>query len=221
MQQGWIKIHRKILDSTVFDNPKMLKTWIWCLCKASHTEHDVTVGKQMVHLNPGQFIFGRLKAADVLQMNDRTVYDYIKLLEKLNMISINSNNKFSVITIENWALYQGDECVNQHQTTNKTTNQSTIKNHTYKKGNNGENEKKIFIPPSVEEVRAYCFERGNGIDAESFVSFYESKGWMVGKNKMKDWKAAIRTWERNTKQGGSRGNAINTEQRAEYEKFSL
>lgn len=53
-----------------------------------------------------------------------------------------------------------------------------------------------FTPPSIEEVREYCLERGNGIDAERFVNFYESKGWLIGKNKMKDWKAAVRNWER-------------------------
>lgn len=52
-----------------------------------------------------------------------------------------------------------------------------------------------FIPPTVDEVATYCFERNNGIDAEKFVSFYEAKGWYIGKNKMKDWKAAVRTWE--------------------------
>jgi hypothetical protein len=59
---------------------------------------------------------------------------------------------------------------------------------------------KRFIPPSVEEVEQYCIERNNNIDAQSFIDFYESKGWMIGKNKMKDWKAAVRTWERSRKQ---------------------
>lgn len=54
-----------------------------------------------------------------------------------------------------------------------------------------------FQKPSVEEVRAYCEERKNKVDAESFVDFYESKGWVVGKSPMKNWKAAVRTWERN------------------------
>lgn len=54
-----------------------------------------------------------------------------------------------------------------------------------------------FIPPTVEEVKAYCKERRNRVDAERFVNFYSAKGWMVGKNKMKDWRAAVRTWEKN------------------------
>ena len=56
---------------------------------------------------------------------------------------------------------------------------------------------KRFSPPTLEEVRQYCLERKNNVDAEKFVNFYSSKGWMVGKNRMKDWKTAVRTWERN------------------------
>ena len=56
-----------------------------------------------------------------------------------------------------------------------------------------------FTPPTLEEVKAYCKERNNSVDADTFIDFYESKGWFVGKNKMKDWKACVRTWERNRK----------------------
>lgn len=56
---------------------------------------------------------------------------------------------------------------------------------------------KRFKPPSVDEVRAYCRERKNMVDAEKFIDYYTSNGWKVGKNNMKDWKAAVRTWERN------------------------
>jgi hypothetical protein len=52
------------------------------------------------------------------------------------------------------------------------------------------------IPPTVEEVLAYCLERKNGIDAAHFVDYYTARGWMVGKTKMRDWKAAVRTWEK-------------------------
>ena len=55
---------------------------------------------------------------------------------------------------------------------------------------------KRFTPPTVDEVAAYCGERNNRIDPQTFVDFYASKGWVVGKSKMKDWKAAIRTWEK-------------------------
>jgi hypothetical protein len=54
-----------------------------------------------------------------------------------------------------------------------------------------------FTPPSIDEVKAYCQERGNGVDAERFIDYYNANGWRVGKNAMKDWKAAVRTWEKN------------------------
>lgn len=63
-----------------------------------------------------------------------------------------------------------------------------------------------FTPPSVDEVAAYCRERGNGVDAQRFVDFYASKGWRVGSSGMRDWHAAVRNWERqdNTKNGGGK-----------------
>lgn len=60
--------------------------------------------------------------------------------------------------------------------------------------------KKKFIKPTLEEVRQYCFERKNKIDAEKFIDYYNSNGWKVGRNPMKDWKAAVRTWESNEKE---------------------
>ena len=62
--------------------------------------------------------------------------------------------------------------------------------------------RKNFVKPTVEEVREYCLERKNNVDPERFVNFYESKDWFVGKNKMKDWKAAVRTWERGNTSSG-------------------
>ena len=60
-----------------------------------------------------------------------------------------------------------------------------------------------FIPPTLEQVQAYCLERNNLVDPNKWFDFYQSKGWMVGKNKMKDWKAAVRTWE---KESGFKNN---------------
>ena len=65
--------------------------------------------------------------------------------------------------------------------------------------NNTRESKARFTPPALEDVQAYCKERGNKVDAERFVDYYASKGWLVGKSKMKDWKAAVRNWERSEK----------------------
>ena len=73
----------------------------------------------------------------------------------------------------------------------------------YKTNKTEDKEKKkrtIFSPPSVAQVSEYCLERQNGIDAQAFVDWYKANGWMVGKNKMRDWRAAVRTWEQRRKQ---------------------
>lgn len=76
---------------------------------------------------------------------------------------------------------------------------------------------KSFKKPSLEEIRSYCLERANSVDAQKFYDFYESKGWVVGKVEMKDWRASVRTWERNQFSQGSshddpRGNFAAGEQ---------
>lgn len=69
---------------------------------------------------------------------------------------------------------------------------------------------KRFVPPTVDEVRDYCQSRGNSVNPQRFVDYYSSNGWMVGKNKMKDWKAAVRTWEQRDKpQSQSKGKGSN------------
>ena len=100
----------------------------------------------------------------------------------------------------------------------KTDNDTVTDNDTdtdiYNRGNSGElpGEKKStrFVPPTVEDVRAYCQERHNGVNPETFVDFYTGKGWFVGMNKMKDWKAAVRTWER-SRNGQTQTQKINRE----------
>lgn len=62
-----------------------------------------------------------------------------------------------------------------------------------------------FVKPTVDEIAAYCEERGSGIDAQSFFDFYESKGWLIGKSRMKDWRACVRTWERRKRTEGTGG----------------
>ena len=104
--------------------------------------------------------------------------------------------------------------------TNMGTNQPTnapdyiykTKIETKQKDNIGETVKtRKFIPPSIEEVSAYCIERKNNVDPQKWLDHYTSNGWMVGRSKMKDWKAAVRTWEKNDfqteKKNGSNKNS--------------
>ena len=73
-----------------------------------------------------------------------------------------------------------------------------------------------FQKPSIDAIREYCSSRSNHVDAEQFFNFYESKGWVVGKSPMKDWKAAIRTWEKREKEVPQRKRATHKESVLEH-----
>jgi DnaD/phage-associated family protein len=89
--------------------------------KASHTNHKQLVGMKMVDLKPGQFVFGRSKAASELNLSESTVWRYMKLLEKLDSIALKSNNKFTVVTIGKWGDYQSHDTEGGQQMDNKWT----------------------------------------------------------------------------------------------------
>ena len=94
-------------------------------------------------------------------------------------------------------------------TTDMTTLLPSVDKESKKKPVSDKSRSRAFIPPTFEQVEAYCLERKNGINARHFIDHYSTNGWMVGKNKMKDWKACVRTWEQN-KQKYENDRSINS-----------
>jgi hypothetical protein len=112
--EGWIKLHRQIVDSPVFAHPTALKIWIWFLCRANYKEKTVQLsvgnGITSVTIKPGQFIFGRHKAEEELGIDGSTVYKWLKKFETdMNMIKVESNTKYSVVTILKFSEFQVEE----------------------------------------------------------------------------------------------------------------
>ncbi len=142
-KNNWLKLNRSILNSSVFDNPKLLKVWIWCLCKASHKERDQVVGSQVQHLLEGQFIFGRKVASTELKMPESTVYRYILQLKSLGNVSIKANNKYSVITIENWRFYQQNGRKNEQHFEQQMNNKWTTNEQQMDTNKNVKNVEKV------------------------------------------------------------------------------
>lgn len=77
------------------------------------------------------------------------------------------------------------------------------------KANKSPTKAKRFVKPTLSEIEQYCIERNNNVDAQHFYDHYESNGWKVGKNSMKDWKAAVRTWEKNNYNKPAKSNKQN------------
>lgn len=142
--RNWLKLNRSILTSNVFENPRLLKVWIWCLCKASHKDHDQLVGMQMVHLKPGQFIYGRKAASEELKIPASTTNMYMQQLQRMRNLDIKANNKFSVVTIRNWRFYQGTDSKSKQQNRQQIDNKLTTNWQQIDTNNNVKNVKNDY-----------------------------------------------------------------------------
>ena len=113
MDKGFILLSRNIIESEVFASQKLLKIWVWCLCKSNFKDRSVPLkigrGETIVKVSRGSFIFGRHKAEEELFIDGSTIYKAIKQLEKLEMISIVSNNQYSIVTVNKYNEYQNSE----------------------------------------------------------------------------------------------------------------
>ena len=124
MEQGYVKLWRKCLDSGLLKNPTAWQLFGYLLLKATHRAHRQLVGGMVFDLQPGDVIFGRSKAADDLCVGEQSIRTALKLLEKLEIVTSKSTNKCTVISFVNWDRYQDDQPApnqqtNQHLTTNK------------------------------------------------------------------------------------------------------
>lgn len=158
---GWIKLHRKLKNSLVFDNPDLLKVWIWCLLKATHDDYIQMIGLQEVELEKGQFIFGRKVAANELKMSESKTYRLIKKLETMQNLNIKANNKYSIVTIENWELYQSDnnnseQQFEQQMNNKRTTNEQQMNtNKNIKNIKNNKNINNIYSESLIKKIMSY------------------------------------------------------------------
>jgi hypothetical protein len=193
---GWIKIHLKFLKWEWFQDPKMVQLFLYLLLSANWKK----TRWQGIVLDPGQVVVGRKALSKYLNISEQTVRTLITRLKSTNEITIQSTNRFSIITIIKWLDYQKiEECPTNKSTTNPPNKQPTTNQQltTAKDIKNIRSKDSIgrFAPPTPEEVKNYCLERDNGVDCDKWYNFYSAKGWLIGKNKMKDWRAAVRTWE--------------------------
>lgn len=199
LQNGFIALHRSLLSWGWHADPATGWLFVNLLLMANWTDSDW----QGMTIKRGQLVTGRKALAAQTGLSEQTVRTSLNHLKSTNEITIIPTNKFSVITIVNYGKFQDvPEMPTSNLTSNLTndqpaTNQQLTTNKQIKQEKQGIKPRKRFTPPSVDEVAAYCRERGNAVDAQRLVDFYEASGWMRGKTPIRDWKACVRTWERN------------------------
>ena len=144
IKQGWVRFYRKSIDSSVWKNPKVWFVWSWCLMKANHDDSTFPFNGEDITIPKGSFITGIMSAKKELPtlsaQNIRTIFKYLK---STGRITVNSNNKFSIIKVEKWVEYQNNNkqtnkpLTNDQQATNKplTTNKNVKNVKNVKKDN--------------------------------------------------------------------------------------
>ena len=187
IMSGWIKMHRQILEWEWYSDTNTFRVFLHLLLKANHKEKRY----RGMDLKVGTIITSRDILALETGLSVRQVRTSLDKLKTTNEVTIKTSSQGTIIEVVNYAKYQ----LTTNETTNErpTNDQQTTTNKNDKKE---KNERSIFIEPTYNDILEYCIERKNGVDVNKFLNFYSSKGWMVGKNKMIDWKACVRTWEK-------------------------
>jgi hypothetical protein len=154
----------------------------------------------------GQFVTSLPSLSDQTSLSIRQVRVALDHLIMTGELTNKSYTKYRVITVVKYDQYQSnDRQIDSQMTDKRQTNdcQMTDKRQQYN-NNNKEIKKKrnnlsiLFIKPTVDDIEKYCDEKGIfGFDAQKFIDYYDSNGWKVGRNPMKDWRATVRTWVRN------------------------
>lgn len=231
----WIKIVTDIFDDekmllieSMPEADSVIVIWFKLLCLAGKQNNS---GVFMLN---DKIAYTDEMLATIFRRPLNTVRLALKTFESFGMIEIVEN----VITIPNWEKHQSldklertkemtrqrvaahrerqklladsnaycNVTVTQCNATDKNKNRLDIEEE---KDKSIKSTASRFAPPSIDDVKAYCKERGNTVDAQRFIDYYTSNGWKVGKNPMKDWRAAVRTWERKDNQNDKKGGEVN------------
>jgi len=119
--QGWVSLHRKSLESVVFQNPNLWQVWCYCLLRANHKKNRILFEGKELNIKPGQFITGRFQGSKDCKMKPSTFRNQLEKLKILKNLDIESDNKNSIITIVNWAQYQDTKQKEDSEKDNKRT----------------------------------------------------------------------------------------------------
>lgn len=209
---SYIKLDRRMLNWGWYTDGTVKNLWVHILLKANWSEGEF-LG---VKIPAGSFATSVSNLSIETGLSDKQVRMALNKLEKTGEITTTRTNRYTIVHVEKWADYQvldtqeGKQMDTQRCT--QTDTQRSTERATIEEDKKIRNKERVYrtTKPTVEDVRSYCQERHNNVDPERFWNYYEANGWKVGKNSMKDWKACVRTWERNTTHSSGRHDIVPT-----------
>jgi hypothetical protein len=200
---GYISLHRQIIDSAVFASPNYLKIWVWLLIKANYKPKPISIktggGETIVDINRGQLIFGRHKAEEELGLSGSMIYRTLQKFQQWNMITIESNNQYSLVTICKYNDYQNEskeseQPMNSERTASepdltyeRTASEQRV--NTSNKDNKDNNKRETpndfkKTNTTIEECRQYAQMAGhNPMYGERYFHMRNANDWMIPRGK--------------------------------------
>lgn len=181
---GWIKIHRQILDWEWYSDVNTFRLFLHLILKANHKEKRF----KGIELQVGTIVTSRDILAFETGLSIQQIRTCLDKLKSTNEITTKTSGQGTIIQVVNYEKYQ--------LATNEITNEQPASNQQVTTNKNIKKERSIFKVPTSEELTAFCSENNLDLNISDFLNYYDSNGWMVGKNKMKDWKATARRWSK-------------------------
>jgi len=204
---GFVFLARIIQEAPIWTTKPAwwFKVWAYILMKTNHKDNKL--------FKRGSNFFNRGKIYDdcCLMMDNvkiKSIDNVIRYLKTSEMVTTRRTTRGFIVTVLNYDRYNDADNYSNDTRNDTGTTQERHRNEPINKNvKNDKNVKKQrnIIPPKIEWIQKYCKERSNNVNPEKFFNHYESNGWKVGKNRMKDWQASVRTWEGNdnNKKGSS------------------
>ena len=194
MDDGYILIHRKIINWQWYSNKNDRLLFIHCLISANWKDGWFN-GEKIPRGSFATSLSNLSKECGLTMQQTRTSLNHLKLT---NELTHHTNKQFSIITINNYDKYQTINTADNKRITNEqqTINNNRIKEINIKESISKDILKKVFKKPLLEEIQEYCQSRNNEVDAEKFYDYYEANDWIDNNGKkVKNWKQKVITWE--------------------------
>lgn len=192
----YIKLDRNLLRWRWYKDSNTTRVFIHLLLTANYGDLDF----ENITVKRGQSVISYKSLAEELGISYKSARTALEHLKQTGEVATKIYSKYQVVTLLNYDKYQSigqsERQSNGRQTAGKGQQEKKERKKEINNINNSVAKNK-FLPPTLDEVKAYCSERNNHVDAERFVDYYSANGWVQGKGKpIKDWKACVRTWER-------------------------
>ena len=194
---GWIKLHRKLLDHWIWINEKYLRAWIWFLMRANHESNKILFGNELIEIKRGEFITSINNISLATELTSQNVRTLLRLLENDKMINKQSTNKLKNITIYNYDKYNVIQQANNKQPNKQPTSSQQAANKQATTDKNvlktKKNEKNNI--PAYEDFKNYALEKDKTIDLKALKNKYDSwieNDWKDGNDKkIINWKSKL------------------------------